>query len=463
MSDSLKRKLGIWTATFAVFASMIGSGIFGNTGEVQAKVGDPLMVMFLWFFYGLVAIAGALTYSELAARMPEAGGEYVYLKKTFGPMWGFLSGWVSLIAGFSAPAAIAAFLSAGYLSSLLQSLAPESGFTVFFVSWKFTVTLFSWELAISAKQIYAIFLILIFSVFHGVGVKKGGWIQNALTVMKLGIVLLFLVAGLVAAFTADGPVLDPFRSDGIQWGGVGVGLLWVLFAYSGWNGASYLAGEIENPERNVPRAMMWGTLLTAILYVLINLMYYLAAPASEFSGQLTVASIISTRLFGTGIAVFFNVCFCLILLSTLSAQVMIGPRVYYAMARDGLFFKFASKVHPKFETPLYSILVQGALSIAYILTGSYYDVMTYMGFSLSIFPFLTVIGLWKLRKNAPNAPYKVPFFPITPLFFLAVTLLIMIASAVDEWLNALIALGAIGVGAIIYFLWQTVHQKQEDS
>ena len=128
MSDSLKRKLGIWTATFAVFASMIGSGIFGNTGMVQQFVGDPLMVMFLWFFYGLVAIAGALTYSELAARMPEAGGEYVYLRKTFGPLWGFLSGWVSLIAGFSAPAAIAAFLSADYLTALLKGafLAMQS-------------------------------------------------------------------------------------------------------------------------------------------------------------------------------------------------------------------------------------------------------------------------------------------------------------------------------------------------
>lgn len=461
MSDSLKRKLGIWTATFAVFASMIGSGIFGNTGKVQEFVGDPLMVMFLWFFYGLVAIAGALTYSELAARMPEAGGEYVYLKKTFGPLWGFLSGWVSLIAGFSAPAAIAAFLSADYLTSLLKGVAPDAAITALFVSGKWSVTLIGWEIGITAKQIYAVGLIVLFSIFHGVGVKKGGWIQNALTIMKLAIVLLFLVGGLIAAFMAEGPAHDPFRSEGVQWEGVGIGLLWVLFAYSGWNGASYLAGEIENPEKNVPRAMMWGTLLTAILYVLINLMYYLASPASEFSGQLTVASIISTKLFGTGVAVFFNVCFCLILLSTLSAQVMIGPRVYYAMARDGLFFKFASQVHPKFETPLYSIIVQGVLSVAYILTGSYYDVMTYMGFSLSIFPFLTVIGLWKLRKNAPDAPYRVPFFPVTPIFFLVVSMAIMVASAYHDWENALVAVGAVAAGGVIYLVWKQFYRATD--
>ena len=460
MSDSLKRKLGIWTATFAVFASMIGSGIFGNTGMVQQFVGDPLMVMFLWFFYGLVAIAGALTYSELAARMPEAGGEYVYLRKPFGPLWGFLSGWVSLIAGFSAPAAIAAFLSADYLTALLKGAFPGYAITDLFVNGKWSVMLIGWELSITAKQIYAIGLILLFSVFHGVGVKKGGWIQNALTVIKLAIVLLFLIAGMFAIFFAEGPVHDPFRSDGIQWGGVGIGLLWVLFAYSGWNGASYLAGEIENPERNVPRAMMWGTLLTAILYVALNLMYYLAVPSDDFEGKFTVASIISTKLFGPEISVFFNVCFCLILLSTLSAQIMIGPRVYYAMAKDGLFFKFASEVHPKFETPLYSIIIQGVLSVIYILTNSYYDVMTFMGFSLSIFPFLTVIGLWKLRKNAPEAPYKVPFFPGTPLFFLAISVVIMATSAYHDPWNSLKAVGGIVVGAIIYALWQYWHRQR---
>ncbi|MCB1168714.1 MAG: amino acid permease [Leptospiraceae bacterium] len=451
MSDSLKRKLGIWTATFAVFASMIGSGIFGNTGKVQEFVGDPLMVLFLWFFYGLVAIAGALTYSELAARMPEAGGEYVYLRKTFGPLWGFLSGWVSLIAGFSAPAAIAAFLSADYLTSLLKAAAPDAAITAMFVGVRWSVDIFGWDLGVSVQQIYAIALIVLFSLFHGVGVKKGGWIQNALTLMKLIIVILFLVGGLTAVFMADGPVHDPFRSNGIQWGGVGIGLLWVLFAYSGWNGASYLAGEIENPEKNVPKAMMWGTLLTALLYVLINLMYFLASPASTFSGKTTVAAIISTELFGTGIAVFFNVCFCLILLSTLSAQVMIGPRVYYAMARDGLFFRFAGSVHPKFETPLYSIILQGLLSVAYILSDSYYDVMTYMGFSLSIFPFLTVLGLWKLRKNAPDAPYRVPYFPYTPLLFLIVSVIIIVTSAYHDWENALRAIAAVDIGAIIYF------------
>ena len=452
MSDTLKRKLGVWTATFAVFASMIGSGIFGNTGKVQEFVGDPLMVMALWLFYGVVAIAGALTYSELAARMPEAGGEYVYLRKTFGPLWGFLSGWISLIAGFSAPAAIAAYLSAEYMGALLSTAFPGSSLDLLFQNWSFSVSLGSWALAITFKQIYMVALIVLFSVFHGIGVKKGGWIQNALTALKLAIVLIFLFGGMVAIFMADGPVHDPLKSNGVEWAGVGIGLLWVLYAYSGWNGASYLAGEIENPERNVPRAMMWGTALTAVLYVLLNLMYYLASPASAFSGSFTVASIISETLFGKGVAVFFNICFCLILLSTLSAQVMIGPRVYYAMAKDGVFFKFASTIHPKFETPFYSIIVQGVLSIVYILSGSYYDVMTYMGFSLSIFPFLTVVGLWKLRKNNPDAPYKVPFYPWTPLFFLLVTLIIIITSAVHEWDKALFAVAGIAVGALIYFL-----------
>lgn len=431
---------------FVVMASMIGSGIFGNTGIIQSAVGDPYMVIALWGLGGLVALSGALCYAELSTLMPHAGGEYVYLKNIFGLLPSFLTGWVSFAVAFSAPAAAAALLSAEYLQPAVDLLLPGTIFASMLDS-------------AGGRKLLASFLIVLFTAIHVMHVKKGGVVQNLLTVVKVGLVLLFLSAGFYVAFSAPTvPMPGHFESQGIQWGGVGLGLLFVMFAYSGWNGATYLAEEIRNPERNLPIALIGGTVITTVLYVFLNILYYMAVPASELAGQKAVAQLSASHLFGTNITTFFNVSFFFILLSTISATIMIGPRVYFAMARDRLFFRIAAQVHPKFHTPVMSFVIQGLLSIIYIASGTYEQIQTYMGIALSIFPLVAIVGLMLLRHKRPDiqGPYRTPLYPLFPLIFIVFTVITIITSVIGRPREAGVALLVILLGIPVYFLWMRI-------
>jgi len=471
----LVRQLGPATAGLVVVASMIGTGIFGNTGKIQADVGDPGFVMLLWFVGGIFALAGALCYAELAALMPHAGGEYVYIKNIFGRLWSFVSGWVSFLVGFAAPAAGAAILSAEYLAELFVSIDPASPTAVFFGDPIY-------------RKVYAGLLILVFSGVHIYGVESGSRIQNALTVIKLMIVGVFLAAGFAIlgaelfssgglfaqGFTAPESGMQPvptsadtlaagsgLASSLPSWSALAIGLLWVSYAYSGWNGATYLAEEIRNPERNLPRALALSTVFTMVLFLLLNALYFLAAPAEELAGKHTVAAIAALHLFGAEISVLFNAAFCLILLSSISAYVMIGPRVYFAMARDNLFFSYAKQVHPKFGTPVASIICQATLSLLYIFTGTYDSIMTFMGFGLLLFPLLAVIGLIVHRLRYPDAdrPYRSPFFPALPIVFIVFSLFIMVGSFLQDPIYCFWALGIALAGIPVYFLWTWAHRR----
>ena len=446
----LKRKLGLWTAVFAVFASMIGSGIFGTSGHVLALVNDPTLTIGLWVFYGLTALAGALCYAELAAELPHPGGEYVYIRHVFGKLPAFLTGWVSFMVGFAAPAAASAFLAGDYTLELLKIVAPDAAFTALFATS-------------SGQKIFAISIIILFSIVHSLEIEKGSAIQNALTMLKLLIIFIFLAAGFGVALNGVSVTPAEYQLEGSpDWKGMGLGMLLVLYAYSGWNGASYLAGEVKNPEKNVPRALFWGTLLTTIIYILINLLYFLVIPAAELLGQQTPAAMTVERLYGSGISTAFNAAFAIILLSSVSAQIMIGPRVYYAMARDGNFFKYAGVINKKFHTPVTSIFLQGGLSIIYVLTGTFYTVLIYMGFALSIFPVVTMLALMKLRKTQAKDKtikkgpqlYKTPFYPLLPIFFILVSIYLMVFSFIQNWKSCMFAVTVVLLGIPVYYGWQ---------
>jgi len=439
----LKRELGLPTAVLVVIASMIGAGIFGNTGFIQEEVGHPWVVIILWLLGGLIALSGALCYAELASIMPHAGGEYVYLKNTFGLLPSFLTGWVSFIVGFSAPAASSALLACDYLNEFLKQFAPDSTVSLLLVS----------ELN---KKVFASLLVIFFGVFHMTGVKKGGAMQNLLTTVKIVLVLFFIVAGFAMVFNGGGVGLENFRNPpDVKPTGLGVGLLFVMFAYSGWNGATYLAEEIRDPERNLPRALFRGTLFTMVMYLLINLLYYFAVPVQGLSGEGAVAAITAENLFGKKASLFFNLSFMVMLLSSISVALMIGPRVYYAMAKDHLFFRVAGSVHGKYGTPFTSIIFQILLSIIYIASGQYDQILTYMGFALSFFPILTVLSLFQLRKRVPanERPYHTPFFPLLPLFFAFFSILIMITSYIGRPKESSIAFLVVLIGVPVYYVW----------
>lgn len=447
--DGLKRDLGLWTAIFVVVASMIGAGIFGNTGIIQKEVGHPLIVMGLWFLGGMIALAGAMSYSELATMMPHAGGEYVYLKKIYGNIPSFLSGWVSFLVGFSAHAATAAILSSDYLYEFLRVVAPGSTITYAYED--------SW-----VRKLHSISLIVIFSYFHMLSVKKGGAIQNALTFVKLVLVIVFTTAGLGMAFSGNGviPSTGGFLTGTPRIEGMGVGLLYVMFAYSGWNGATYLAGEIKDPEKNLPRALFRGTLIITTLYLLMNVLYYMAVPSERLSGEPAVAALASDYLFGNNVTMFFNLAFFMMLLSSLSVSIMIGPRVYYAMAKDNLFFSIAGKLSKRNGTPIYSIAIQGLLAIIYVLVGSYEQILIFLEFAISIFPVFTVYGLIKLRREQPELrrPYQTPLFPIIPIFFIFFILITMVTAFLGRPQESASAIFIVLLGIPAYYLWKYIQR-----
>lgn len=447
-SHALRRQLGFWSATIIVIANMIGSGIFGNTGFIQEHVGAPWVVLLLWLAGGLMALSGALCYAELSTIYPHAGGEYVYLKNIFGGLPSFLTGWISLLVGFAAPAAAAALLSGVYASDFVKVVAPDSWAAGFLQDT-------------GNRKWLACILVVLFGVFHSFGVRQGSAVQNFLTVSKLIVILLFAAGGLIMVHhTPLQTHQEAFFTGELRWKGLGVGFMFVMFAYSGWNAASYLAEEIRDPVRNLPRSLVAGTVITLIIYLVMNYVYYMAVPAAQLSGKDDPAARAAANMFGAGMNQVFHAAFSFMLLSTLSASIMIGPRVYYAMARDGLFFSFAARISES-GVPILSLVLQCGISLLYILLGTYEDIQTYMGFSLSIFPVLTVMGLMLHRMRFPHMKraYRSPWFPLLPLFFIGLSALIVLTSYLDRPHEGNFALSVVLAGVPMFYLWLRFRER----
>jgi len=317
-------------------------------------------------------------------------------------------------------------------------------------------------------------VILFFSMLHIAGVRRGTIAQNLLTVVKAVIVLALLVGGLMASGLVNlerlGGGFD--ASEGGMLGGlawmmhatapapdfprVALTLLIVMFAYSGWNAATYVAGEIREPAKNLPKALFWSVFGTMLVYVLLNVVYLIAVPAETLAGQREVGAIAAGALFGKEVASLFSLGIAVILLSAVSAQMFIGPRVSWAMARDRMLFAKLGTLHPKFETPYLAVGLQALIAITYIILGTAQDLMMYMGFALSVFPLLSVIGLIWLRITRPELPrpWKVPFYPLFPVLYIVLTVVMMIASLM-AWTNtSLTALAVLAASVPVYYGWR---------
>jgi basic amino acid/polyamine antiporter, APA family len=432
-AEGLRRRLGVTTATSLIVASMIGTGIFSTTGLMLARVGSAWLVLLCWLLGGLVALAGALSYAELATMMPQAGGEYIYLRKCYGPLAGFLSGWTSFLVGFSAPIAASAVACAKYFSA---------------GGWLPGTPL--------AQDLMAVGIVLSFTALHVGSVRMGAYVQNALTAIKL-----LLLGGLVLAGFSTGRGSWKFlhSSSGFwaspRWGQMGISLLWVTFAYSGWNASSYIAGEVERPARTLPRSLLIGTVTVTAVYLLINLFFFYAAPPATLTGVIAVGETAAEHLFGAATASWLSVIMGLALLSSLSAYVITGPRIYYAMARDALFFRFAARVHPRFETPAVAIAAQGLCAILMILFGTFEQLLTYIGFALGIFSWMAVAGVLLLRRREPalERPYRLGCYPFVPIFYIAAMGGILIVAFVNRPGPSLAAVLTVAAGILAYWLY----------
>jgi APA family basic amino acid/polyamine antiporter len=438
----LKRQLGIGTAILIIIADVIGTGIFMTTGEALSITGNAGAVIALFAIGGLIALTGSLCYAELATMWPQDGGEYVYLQKIYGKIFSFLSGWVSLLIAFSLSAAMSAILAINYINKITN------------------VPIFS----DMTQPIAASLIIVFFSILHVIGVQKGSFVQNLFTIIKIIIVILFIVLGFIFAdwSVAERLIQTYPTNSGESLLSYGSALIIIMYAYSGWNGSTYIAGEIKNPEKNLPKAMFFATLSIVLIYTAMNVVYLIASPGQEIikDGMYTIGALTAKNLYGDTSGIIFNAAIVLILLSSVSVQMMIGPRVTYAMAKDRAIFSFLDRINPKFQTPDLSIIIQTALAVIYVFIGfdRILQMLIYMGFSLSIFPLLAVIGLVYMRIKRPEIerPFKVPFFPIVPAIYIILMLCVIITTLISKTKPSLYAIGILIIGVFISLIRESV-------
>jgi APA family basic amino acid/polyamine antiporter len=427
-STTLSRTLGLFPATNLVIADMIGAGIFTTSGLLLAELGSPLLMIALWAGGGVLALCGALCYGALGAAMPRAGGEYVYLSEQFHPIFGFLTGWVSIFAGFSAPLAAIALGFSEYLTSALP--AP-----------------LVWGDAVAVKRFIAMLAIGALTLVHLRGIAFGARVQNVLTIGKV-----LLIVGLIGFGFALGSgsfdhltLQDPIGDGGTSWRTVGLSLMWITFAYTGWNAAAYVGSEIRHPRRNLPLSLVIGTGIVLVLYCVLNVLYVYAVPPQDLSGEIAVGSLAAARLFGTSARTAISLLIAFALLSSIGALIILGPRVYYAMARDGYFFRSLAEVHPVFRVPAKAIALQCLLAIVMVLSGTFDQILTYMGFGLGIFPILVVMGVFKLpRTDRP------PLYAVAAVLFAGVSALILVLAYFERPVESSIAILTVLAGIPFY-------------
>ena len=411
-SPPLVRRLGPLDGAAIIVSNVISSGIFFVPALVAAWVPNVWAMLGAWLAGGVLAFAGAMAYAELAALHPRAGGEYVYLREAFGPAFGFLTGWTSFVAGFSGAIAAGAVGMAIYLGRFLPAAADTTPFV--------RIPLAVVTISISPQTVVALTTIAALTVIHVIGLGPGRIVQNLLAGAKVA-VLVALVAlgftigdGSAAHFAAASAPVAP-----TLWL---LALIPIMFSYAGWNAAAYVAEEIRDPGRNVPLAMAIGTTAVVVVYLLLNLLYVYAMPLTDFGAvDARVIDAAAERLFGPGFGAALAAASVVMIAASISAMVLAGPRVYYAMARDGQFFPSAARVHPRFRTPVAAIVAQSVWSGLLVLAGTFDQLLLYTGFAIVTFAGAAVSALFVLRRRDPSAarPFRAWGYPVAPGVFVA--------------------------------------------
>jgi APA family basic amino acid/polyamine antiporter len=441
----LLRQLGIVSATALVVSNMVGTGIFTTTGFLAGDLGSPSLVLWIWVVGAICALMGAVCYSELGVNFPSSGGEYIYLTQAYGPTWGFMSGWVSFFAGFSAPIAAVAIAFANYLGYFFPQLKQENARVLFGSG--------DWTFVFGPGQVVACVLILVFTVLNILGVQRAARVQNTITAMKVLVMLSFIVLGfLVGTGKAEHFSMNAVRTSTSSLPAqFAVSLFFLYFSYSGWNAATYVAEELRHPSFTLPAALGIGTTLVAALYLGLNVIFIYAVPLEDLKGQLAVGSLAASRLFGPSIAGIFSGLMALSLMSTVNAMVTIGPRVYYAMAKNGAFPSVAANLHHKWHTPAAAIIAQSICAMLMTMT-PFPQLVIYIGFTLTIFTVMSVSSVLLFRKREGWHKLRAVSFayPLLPVLFILVGVWMIIYGVQMKPVVALAAVVTIGTGALVY-------------
>ncbi len=428
-------KIGFYTAISLVIANMIGTGVFTSLGFQLFDIHSTFSILMLWLLGGIISFCGAFVYCELGVAIPRSGGEYAYLTKLIHPCVGFLSGWVSSTVGFAAPVALASMA----LGSYVHKIFPQVNVTL-----------------------CALTVVGLITVIHATNLKAGSSFQKILTFLKVFVILGFIIAGF--CYTPEHAItIAPQATSKAEmmspafW----VSLIYVSYAYSGWNAASYLAGDMQNPQKNLPRALLIGTLIVTVIYVILNYIFLYSTPANELVGVLEIGHVSAMHIFGAVVGQFMSLIIAFLLVSSISAMIMAGPRIIKSMGEDLEILNVLSRTN-KNNVPYVAVIVQSAITVILILSAQFEQVLTFVGFSLSIFTFLTVFSVFILRARKLTSPeYKTWGYPVTPLIFLSLNAFILYTVFREKPTESLLGLLNVGFGGLIYLAGKLIIQKKE--
>lgn len=434
LAPKKRRHLSVWTAASFVIASMIGTGVFTSLGYQLVDIQSIFPLIMLWVIGGIIALCGALSYSELATLYPRSGGEYHLLSTIIHPSIGFAAGIVSATVGFTAPSVLAAMALGNYMSPVIPFIDPI---------------------------IIALVVIISIHCLHMINIRLGIIFQDSFTLIKIGLIFFFIIFG---AFVENNeqismvPVFDDMKI--ILSPEFAISLIWVSYAYTGWNSAVYVAGEIESPKINIPKSMVVATMFVTVLYLLLNYIFLYTTPIDLMIGKVEVGYIAGQQIFGHFGGKLISIGISILLLSTVSSYVYIGPRIMHAMGEDYKTLAILSAKNID-GIPFKAFWIQLIISIIFILTSTFEQVLLYAGISLIITTIFTVIALFVLRITEPNLKrtYKVPGFPILPTLFLIINGWILYYSFQRVFIESLIGCGIFTLGVLLYFILKKLEEK----
>lgn len=418
--------VGLTTAFSIVVANMVGTGVFTSLGFQALDIKSVFALLMLWIVGGVVAMSGALSYGELASKLPRSGGEYHFLSQIYHPILGFLAGWISFLVAFSAPTALAAMAMASYSHSFF---------------------------GMGNEILFALFIVLILSLIHSFQIRFGGRFQRIVTFLKIALIVFFIISGFLVS---DHQTIDliPGKQDWSEVfsGSFAVSLIFVSYAFSGWNASVYITDEIKDPGRNIPRSLILGTLVVIILYVFLNYIFIYTTPLAELEGKIEIGFVSATYIFGDYGGRLMALMITLLLISTVSAMIWIGPRVTMVMGEDYKLLRFLSRKNRN-NVPVIAIWVQTGITVVLIVSSTFEEVLVYAGFIMNLFTLLSVIGLFILRIKQPEkkGKYRVTGYPVTPLIFIVLSVWTLTYLLIDRPAESILGLITVMAGLIIYY------------
>jgi len=446
------RRLGLLDTSFLVIGAVVGSGIFMTPGLIAAGLPSPGLLLTVWLAGGLVTLCGALSFAELGAMYPQAGGQYVYLREAYGPTAAFLFGW-----------AFFGFIMCGGLAALAVAFAEFLGSFVPVLSTGhllFRVEAAGLSYSLSAGQVVAAAAILALTFLNTFGIRSGAAVQNLLTVFRLGTVAALVGLGVVFGVKTGGVNFHPLFPPGPAFPAVlkplGLALVAVFWTYDGWYAVNCTAEEIREPERTIPRGLTMGVLAVTAIYVLVNLVYLMALPIEKISGVVRVGELAAAALFGGGGAALFSALVMVSVLGCLNANILFGPRVFYAMAKDGYFFRAMGRLGARSRVPTGALWSQAAWSAVLCLSGTYESLYEYMVFALLLFFAATGLAVFVLRHKRPGMPrpYRTWGYPAVPLVFIVMCLAVFSSIVISQPLKSAAGAGLLLAGFPVYLVWK---------